>query len=262
MAGASDAGVRRALILAAGRGRRLGRLTDRGPKCLLTIGGRTLLDWQIAALRRAGIDEIAIVVGYRGETVSRLGWTVYRNERWETSNMVRSLLCAREAWRDESCVIVYGDIAFHPDHVVRLSAARCGIAITCDLGWRSLWEERFERPEDDAESLTIEDGRVVEIGARVHDRAGLDAVTGQYMGLLLLRPSGAHAVLDHVATLSDEEVERLQTTELLDALARRGVAIEAVPVDGRWCEVDRASDLALYEARLESPEPWRHDWRF
>jgi L-glutamine-phosphate cytidylyltransferase len=261
MAGASDANgrARRALILAAGRGRRVGPGTDLTPKCLLTLGGRTLLDWQIAALRRAGIGEIAVVVGYRGESVERPDLYRYRNDRWAASNMVTSLLCARDWWSEESCVVAYGDIVFHPDHVDRLASAEAAIAITCDLAWRSLWEDRFEHPEEDAESLRIADGLVVEIGAPVRE---LDDVAAQYMGLVGLRPEGARTLLAHLAAMPDAVVESLQMTELLGGLAGAGVPIDAVPVDGRWCEVDRASDLDLYETRLRSGQPWRHDWRF
>jgi L-glutamine-phosphate cytidylyltransferase len=260
MAGPSDAHpVRRGLILAAGRGSRIGAQTAAVPKCLLTLAGRTLLDWQIASLRKAGIDEIGVVVGYLGDQIERPGVRRFRNEEWEASNMVGSLLRAREWWRGESCVVAYGDIVFHPDHVERLARARGPIAITCDRSWRSLWEERFERPEEDAESLRIENGLVVEIGGRVRE---LDAVEGQYMGLVRIRPDGARLVLDHLADRTDAEIARLDMTRLLADLIRAGVAIEAVPVDGRWCEVDRASDLALYDRRLRSEQPWRHDWRF
>jgi choline kinase len=261
MAGAADADgrARRALILAAGRGRRVGSETDLKPKCLLTLGDKALLDWQIAALRRAGIGEIAVVVGSRGATVERPGLRRYWNDRWAASNMVTSLLCARDWWSDESCVIAYGDIVFHPDHVDRLAAAEGGIAITCDVAWRSLWEDRFQHPEEDAESLRIEAGLVVEIGTPVRE---LDCVAAQYMGLLKLRPGGARTLLAHIAAMADAEVESLQMTALLGALALAGVPIDAVPVDGRWCEVDRASDLDLYETRLRSGQPWRHDWRF
>ena len=58
----------KAIILAAGRGRRMGRMTRSLPKCLLKIGGMTLLDRQIHALRGAGIREIGIVTGYRRES--------------------------------------------------------------------------------------------------------------------------------------------------------------------------------------------------
>ena len=57
----------RALILAAGRGKRMNFLTEDKPKCLVMLKGRTLLDWQLKAIREAGIEKIAIVTGYKRE---------------------------------------------------------------------------------------------------------------------------------------------------------------------------------------------------
>ena len=55
------------VILAAGMARRLRPLTDTRPKCLLTVGERTLLQRTVDAMTGAGIDELVVVTGYRGE---------------------------------------------------------------------------------------------------------------------------------------------------------------------------------------------------
>ena len=55
----------RALILAAGRGRRMGEHTNSKPKCLTMFRGKPLIEWQINALNKAGINEIGIVTGYK-----------------------------------------------------------------------------------------------------------------------------------------------------------------------------------------------------
>ena len=55
------------VILAAGRGSRMKSLTDEKPKCLLNLAGKSLLFWQIEALRKAGINNILVVSGYKGE---------------------------------------------------------------------------------------------------------------------------------------------------------------------------------------------------
>ena len=65
----------KAVILAAGRGSRMGGRTEAKPKCLSVLAGKTLLDWQLEALRAAGIGDIGIVRGYLGETVARPGIT-------------------------------------------------------------------------------------------------------------------------------------------------------------------------------------------
>ena len=55
----------RAIILAAGSGTRLSPLTDACPKCLVPVGASPMIDYQVRALRQAGVDDIAVVVGYR-----------------------------------------------------------------------------------------------------------------------------------------------------------------------------------------------------
>ncbi len=64
----------KALILAAGRGERMRPLTDSVPKPLLTVGGRALIEWHIAALAVAGVAELVINLGHLGERIrERLG---------------------------------------------------------------------------------------------------------------------------------------------------------------------------------------------
>ena len=69
----------KAIILAAGRGSRMKKLTDELPKCLVELRGKTLLDWQLEALRAAGITEIAIVTGYKREMLTNRGMFDFHN---------------------------------------------------------------------------------------------------------------------------------------------------------------------------------------
>jgi choline kinase len=60
---------RRAIVLSAGQGRRLSPLTDRRPKCLIELSGRTMLCWQLRALERAGVPEAVVVTGFGANLV-------------------------------------------------------------------------------------------------------------------------------------------------------------------------------------------------
>ncbi len=59
----------RAMILAAGRGERMGALTAERPKPLLDVGGRTLIERHLERLAAAGFDEVVINLSYRGEQI-------------------------------------------------------------------------------------------------------------------------------------------------------------------------------------------------
>lgn len=62
----------RALILAAGRGKRMGHLTAERPKPLITIAGKAMIVHHIERLRAVGITEIVINLAYRGDQIRAL----------------------------------------------------------------------------------------------------------------------------------------------------------------------------------------------
>lgn len=252
----------RALILAAGRGSRMRRMTDEAPKCLVPLAGRPLLEWQTEALRNAGALDVTVVRGYQKEKISGNVLTI-DNEEWSTSNMVVSLTKASGLLGRSPCIVSYSDIVYHPSHVVALEGSGADIAITYDLDWLGLWKARNESdPLADAETFHQEDGWLKSIGAKPRS---LDEVHGQYMGLLRFNPAGWNAVEAHLATLTPERIARLDMTSLLSQLLAKETRIAAVPVRGRWCECDTESDLEAYERLLEESDRngrrWHHDWR-
>lgn len=251
----------RVLILAAGRGRRMREATADRPKCLVTLAGRSLLDWQMNAFRRAGIKAVAAVGGYRADRLAEELDVPFLNAAWETTNMVRSLTCA-SAWLESGDTLIsYSDIAFGGSAVKRLASSHGDIAITYDRLWADLWAGRFGTPLDDAETFRIDDGRVTEIGGRPESMA---EVQGQFMGLLRFSVEGWRRIKACLDTLDPETVDRLDMTGLLSRLIAAGEDIRGVPVDGGWVEVDSETDLAYYEsmaAREDGSTRWPHDWR-
>lgn len=240
------------IILAAGRGSRLGRLTADRPKCLVPLAGRPLIHWQRAALAGAGVERLSVVAGYRREMLAGGRWHVMVAPRWEHSNMVTSL-CAASPWlRAGPCLVSYGDIVFSAATAARLAAAPGELAIAYDPGWRELWSRRFTDPLDDAETFRLAaDGTLAEIGGRA---STLDEIEGQYMGLLRFTPKSWRAVEASLARLDAGERDHLDMTSLLQRLIDEGHPIEAVPCVGRWAEVDQEQDLCVCERLVASGE--------
>ena len=93
----------RGIILAAGKGSRLNGTIGDKPKCLLRVGGRTLVERQIDALQTVGIDDIAIVVGCQADHVRRVcgpGVAYIENTRYAQTNSLYSLWMARPLLND------------------------------------------------------------------------------------------------------------------------------------------------------------------
>ncbi len=242
----------KAIILAAGRGSRLGALTDDKPKCMVEVAGRTLLSLQCAALKQGGITQIGVVTGYRSDRFAGSGLELLHNPQWATSNMVVSLMRAASWLRQEPCIISYADIFYLPETVRRIAACKDDLAIAYDPAWRQLWEKRFTDPLADAETFQLgADNWIRTIGARP---STLDEVEGQYMGLLRFTPNGWSDVEAFLATLSPEAVNKLDMTGMLMQLIRQGSRIRAVAINEPWGEVDCASDIALYESMLAKGE--------
>lgn len=235
----------KAIILAAGRGSRMKNLTDECPKCLVELRGKSLLDWQLKALREAGITEIAIVTGYKRELLIDRELVEFHNPRWAETNMVSSLACAAEWLETDPCVVSYSDIFYDASAVSALMNCPAKLAVTYDANWRTLWEKRFGDPLLDAETFRIKaDGSLAEIGNKPKT---VEEVEGQYMGLLRFTPEGWSEVVRIRSTLPAEQCDRMHMTGTLQKVIEAGrVPIAAVPYRDEWGEVDSADDLAAY----------------
>ncbi len=116
----------KAIIVAAGRGRRLGPETDEIPKCMVEVAGRAILHRQLDALAAAGVDDVVIVRGYRGDKIAPpAGGPPLRfveNPDWAENNILTSLLYAEREMKD-GFLFSYSDIVFAPEHARRLAEA-------------------------------------------------------------------------------------------------------------------------------------------
>jgi L-glutamine-phosphate cytidylyltransferase len=243
----------RAVILAAGRGSRLGHLGDDRPKCLVELDGKPLIERQVAALRLGGVDEIGVVRGYRAEMIDLPGLSYFANERWAETNMVRSLATAAP-WLSSGPVIVsYADIFYRSELVRGLASAPGQLVVSYDRAWRGLWTRRFADPLADAETFRINGaGRLLEIGGKT---TRIEDIEGQYMGLLKFTPPAWAVVEELIGALDGLQRDRLDMTGLLRRLlAGKEVPISTFATDGHWGEIDNPEDVALYQNMIGQGE--------
>jgi len=171
------------IILAAGKGSRLnGTLGDK-PKCLLSVGGATLIERQIDTLRGAGIDDVVVVVGCGADRVRRhcgRGATYVENTRFAQTNSLYSLWLARHLLLD-GFVVMNCDVLFHPQMLTDLITARHANALL--VGYQE------DGPSFGSEEMkvTIRRGLVVDISKAMP----ADAADGENVGIVKFGPEGA-----------------------------------------------------------------------
>ncbi len=242
----------KAVILVAGRGSRMQKATDTLPKCLVPLLGKPLLEWQLASLRAAGITETVGITGYRKERIESYFDIVFHNADWEKTNMLHTLLQADTLLEKEDVLICYGDIVYHPDIICMLMKSPASLSITYDREWHALWKLRFDDVLEDAETFSEENGILQKIGEKPEC---IKEIKGQYMGLIKMTPSGW-------SDLKPLITETISFTAALKQLSESGACIQALPISGKWCEVDSQKDLEQYEKQLLLPDRWSHDFRW
>lgn len=236
----------RALILAAGRGSRMGHLGDERPKCLVELAGHPLLERQVAALRRGGCSQIGVVRGYRADMLERPGLDAFTNERWAETNMVASLAAAAQWLTSGPVIVSYADIFYRAALVRGLAAAHGDLVIAYDRRWQELWSRRFADPLSDAETFRVDaGGRLLEIGGKTRT---IGDIQGQYMGLLKFTPAAWQAVEAVRASLEPPLRDKLDMTGMLRRLLAQGtLPISTYATDGQWGEADNPGDIELYQ---------------
>lgn len=242
----------KAIIIGAGRGRRLMPLTADVPKCFAEIQGKRLIDWGLEAFRQAGLDEVVFIGGYQIDRV-RVDYPSlsYRhNAGWEGNNILLSLMHAEEDMAD-GFVCAYADILYRPDIVRSLLDGPGDITLAVDTHWRSRYGHRTEHPEDDAEKVLAEGDRV----RRVTRTIPSEEAYGEYIGVARFTPAGAAAFREHFHRAREAYsgrpfqaarlFEKAYLIDLFQEMLDRGVPLHKVDTAGGYMEVDTTQDYYL-----------------
>ncbi|MBI3568146.1 MAG: NTP transferase domain-containing protein [Gemmatimonadetes bacterium] len=233
----------RAVILAAGRGTRL-RAVHEPPKCLLPIGGVTLLERYLTTFDALGVAT-TVVAGYRADAVRacvraaaprapRAPCDVLVNDEYELGSIVSLAVGLRAV--DDALLLLDGDVFFHPALLQRLVRSPHPNVLLVDIGSSFTGEEYM---------AGLDAGRV-----RTLRRALVSGheETGEWVGFARL---AADATARLRAAVDRQVAAGATSGGYEDALASLlpDVHVRAVPTDGLpWVEIDFPEDVARAEA--------------
>jgi choline kinase len=242
----------KAIIIGAGRGRRLMPTTANTPKCYAEVKGRRLLDWAVAAFKDAGIDEVCFVGGYQIEKVQRdyPRFTFRHNIGWEQNNILLSLMHAEDLM-DEGFICCYSDILFTIDVIQRVLQNPADIALSVDTCWLERYRHRTQHPPDDAEKVTVCNGCVT----RVHRAIPPEHAHGEYTGIAKFTAVGAAKLREHFHHARERFAgkpfreaalfEKAYLIHLYQEMIDTGVIMVHADTPGHYMEVDTQEDFEL-----------------
>jgi L-glutamine-phosphate cytidylyltransferase len=174
----------RGVILAAGKGSRLNGTAGDKPKCLVDVGGITLIERQIQTLRGAGIDDIVVVVGCQAGRVRQVCGdrvTYVENSRFAETNSLYSLWTAR-ALLYEGFVVLNCDVLFHPALLDGLLATHHDAALL--IAYRQPGQPPYG---DEEMKVRVRGGRVLEMSKAMRP----EEADGENLGIVKFGPASA-----------------------------------------------------------------------
>jgi choline kinase len=233
----------KAVILSAGQGKRLLPLTADSPKCILTVQGRSLIEWQIDELAKCGVDQVSVVLGFRADKVERTLRKRYGSHRIKTihnaayavSDNLVSCWAARTEMRSDF-VLLNGDTLFEAAVMRRLLGTH-NRPVTVAIN---------HKEDYDADDMKVElnGDRLVNIGKDLLP----DQVDGESIGMILFRGQGPRLFrLALEKALQNPAAQMRWYLSVIDEMAQ-SMPVWTCSVKGlQWCEVDYHADLKLAE---------------
>ncbi len=246
----------KAIILAAGQGTRLKKYTENLPKGMLSFMGKTIIERQIEMYRKCGINNIIIVRGFAADKIHYDGIKYYTNDDYSNTNMVESLLCAKQEF-DDDVIVSYSDILFEERLLKGMMAADSDFACGVDDNWKLYWKQRYGKIDFDTESLAIDnDDNITELGL---ENPNIDSIDARYIGILKFSKQGLRYIMDIMNQAyklpedqpwqqSGKPVRKAYMTDLLNAVIETGKAVKAIHFNNGWIEFDTNDD---YENALK-----------
>lgn len=240
----------RTILLAAGRGKRLGPLGQRSPKCLVPVGGEPLLKRILQGLAHCRIRDAVLVIGYQKEKIKRLieagedsfsglGIITVENPNFTQGSLV-SLWCGRDYF-DDDLLIMDADVYFDFALLKRLIDSPLRDCFLLDSGFKNTGEEVV---------LMARQGRVLNLAKTGCLPSGYDLL-GESVGFLKLARENTSFLK---AILQEMVNEGLIQSEYELAYQR---LVQKIPIgyeevsDFFWSEVDFPEDLERLQKQVE-----------
>lgn len=244
-----------AIILAAGMGRRLGEFTANNTKCMLKVNGVRLIDRMLSQLDALLLSRIVIVVGYEGQNLinylsdknTQTPITFVENPIYDKTNNIYSLWLAKDYMAEEETLLLESDLIFEDDLLQKAIASEysdCALVAKYET-WMDGTMVRINDDNDIVNFIPQQDFKYSD--------------TDSYYKTVNIYKFSKRFIANHYLPFLEAYIKVLGENEYYEQVLRvitliDKCGIKALPVAGKWYEIDDVQDLRIAEIIFATPK--------
>ena len=234
------------VIVAAGKGSRLGDKTTNTPKCLVKVNKKSIIDYNLDFINK--FKKTIIITGFKSNIIERKfkknkKIQIIKNKNYSSTNMVYSFFCAYNYLKKnkEDVLICYSDIIFDKNLFEKLNKKNS--FIFAKINWLQLWKKRMtmKQIKKDAEDFVETNNKLISIGGKLHTQ--LPKL--QFMGLNKIKYSHLKKLYIFYKKLKNKKINFKNFINR--ALINKIINLDVIKTNKFWIEIDSKKDLKVCE---------------
>ena len=238
-----------AIIIAAGSGKRISNDTKNIPKSMVKVNGKSIIEYQLSVLNKAGINEVYVITGPYSEKFNIKNIKYVKDQKFEKHDILGSLMEAKKFFEKDT-LILYSDIIFELKIIEKIINSKEDISIAVDMNWEKNYEGRTEHPKLEAENVEIKNnGDIIQIRKNIEN---INNNVGEFLGIIKFANKGSELFIKKYEELVSSNVGsfheapsilKAYVTDMIQELIDSNIKIKPILVSGQWCEIDTMQDL-------------------
>jgi len=243
----------KAIIIAAGSGKRISKDFAELPKALIQVNDISIISRQISLFKKNGIDEIIVISGPGKEKFTMTDVTYVNDQKFEEHDILGSLMEARDHIFGD-VIITYSDIIFEDLILKKILQTNLDIGIAVDLDWKKAYEDRKLHPISEAENVLFDNSRnILEIRKNIQNS---NLETGEFLGITKLSNNGCKLLLKRYDEIRNDNnspfhdaksLTKAYLIDMIQELIESKIEVKPIFISGKWCEIDTIDDLKIAE---------------
>jgi len=231
----------KALIIAAGSGKRIPKISSKIPKCLIKIGNKEIIKRQLQLMKDNNIKKIGMVVGFKSNKINIKNIEYFENTNYKNNDQLDSLFYAKKFFNDD-IIVTFSDIIYENNMLKSLMKSKGKITINILKNWKKNYIKRFDHPHSQADKVMINKNKVIKIGKKI----SMKETNGEFIGMFKISKEFCKNFIKSYENIKKQNKnKKLQMNDLFQFMIKKKIDINYCSVKGKYIEIDTFNDFNL-----------------